>query len=295
MHSLDQLRAFQAVFNKGSYSAAGRELNKDRTTVRELVKSYEDVLGFSLFTIVGRKAVPNEHANAIYPQVTLILRQSHQLDLYTRELFKHKLQELTVCIDHDFPNDFILEIETRVLKAYPEVRFNWYYRHREEALNALENGAVDLAFLPTKYRLLPKQTVLYKTLGYMSYYFYVGKQSPLAAHKSITLEDTQLEIQYIGEHTVRTDALLKPFSSHCRIVGSNDLLISLLEHQGWAILPHHIAGKAVAEGLIIKKPSPLLINDVKIPASVFFSASSQHNPIIMTILDWCSEMAEHYF
>ncbi|WP_047047261.1 LysR family transcriptional regulator [Vibrio mexicanus] len=295
MHSLEQLNAFIAVFEKGSYSAAGRTLNKDRTTVRELIKSYEDILGFTLFTIQGRKAIPTDYGNGIYPQVKLVLRQNHQLDLYTKELFEHNLHELTFCFDSDFPSDFIRQIESKALEAYPEVRINWVQKHREQALDALESGDLDLVFLPTKYNLLPKQTILYKNIGYINYHFYVGSQSPLSSHEEITLEDTQLEIQYIAEHTVKTDGLIKPFSSHCRVVGSNELLLSLLELRGWAVLPDHIASKWEAEGRIIKKPSPLLVDDVKIPASVFFSASSQYNPIIAQILDWCSDIAEHYF
>ena len=52
--SLDQLRAFIAAVDEGSFSAAARRLNRAQSAVSELVAGLEGQLGVALFDRSGR-------------------------------------------------------------------------------------------------------------------------------------------------------------------------------------------------------------------------------------------------
>ncbi|MGF1748652.1 LysR family transcriptional regulator [Vibrio cionasavignyae] len=285
-HSLEQLNAFVAVCDAQSYSGAGRALGKDRTTVRELVKAYEDILGYGLFQTQGRSVIPTVQALALLPQVRLVLRQNEKLFQFSHAVFDYPTTNINIVYDNDLPHELVRNIEVRALQRYPELRINWYARGRDSSLEGIVSGEIDFAILPARGGVRPGAPVNYKHLGHVRYGIYVGARSPLASIKEFTLEDAQLEIQYVSEHSLQTKGLITTFSSHCRTVSSNSLLMSMLETGGWALLPIHIASKLSNQASLIQLSSPLLTSDIKIPFSLFYQVGAEANPILANMLTW---------
>ncbi|BCN25574.1 LysR family transcriptional regulator [Vibrio alfacsensis] len=295
MHSLDQLYAFVSVYEHHSYSAAGRELNKDRTTVRELVKSYEDILGLELFTIIGRKANPTERATQLYPQAKLVLRQNRKLLEFGNAMFQEPKTRLKLGYDIDFPVDFIAELERRCLSFFPQVRVQWIETHRDNALKQVSERELDLAILPAIGGISPRYPLIFKHLGYISYGLYVGAKSPLAQRAAFTIEDAQLEVQYLSFNNMNSDGMIQAFSSHTRAVSSHTLLVKMLKNEGWALLPVPLGEYYAKKQLLKKLPTPLLANDVKMPFSLFHPIGDEQQATTKALVAWCSELAKSYF
>lgn len=295
MHSLDQIYAFASVYENHSYSAAGRKLNKDRTTVRELVKSYEDVLGFELFSIAGRKANPTERAHQLYPQAKLMLRQNQKLLEFSTAMYMEPKTLLKLGYDIDFPVDFIAELERRCLKSFPQVSVQWIETHRDVALKLVSERELDIAILPGKGGISPKYPTIFKHLGYISYGLYVGAKSKLAEKISFSIEDVQLEVQYLSRNNMNSDGMIRAFSSHTRVVSSHTLMVKMLKNEGWSLLPESV-GEYYAQKKILKKmPTPLLANDIKVPFTLFHAIGDEQEATTKALVDWCSELATLYF
>ncbi|MGR5193210.1 LysR family transcriptional regulator [Vibrio rotiferianus] len=295
MHSLDQIYAFASVYENHSYSAAGRKLNKDRTTVRELVKSYEDVLGFELFSIAGRKANPTERAHQLYPQAKLMLRQNQKLLEFSTAMYMEPKTLLKLGYDIDFPVDFIAELERRCLISFPQVSVQWIETHRDVALKLVSDRELDIAILPGNGGISPKYPSIFKHLGYIRYGLYVGAKSKLAEKISFSIEDVQLEVQYLSRNNMNSDGMIRAFSSHTRVVSSHTLIVKMLKNEGWALLPEPV-GEYYAKKKILKKmPTPLLANDIKVPFSLFHAIGDEQEATTKAIVDWCSELATLYF
>lgn len=295
MHSLDQIYAFVSVYENHSYSMAGRKLNKDRTTVRELIKAYEDVLGFELFTIVGRKANPTERADQLYPQAKLVLRQNQKLLEFGTAMFMEPKTQLKVGYDIDFPIEFIAELERRCLITFPQIRVQWLETNRDNALKAVAERDIDLAILPATGGIAPKFPLIFKLLGYISYGLYVGAGSQLAQKEAFSIEDAQLETQYLSSNNMNSDGMIQAFSSHTRIVSSHTLMVKMLKNDGWALLPVPL-GEYYAQKKILKKmTTPLLANGVKMPFSLFHAIGMEQEATIKTLVEWCTELAKSYF
>ncbi|KOO14876.1 LysR family transcriptional regulator [Vibrio xuii] len=295
MHTLDQLAAFVAVFENGSYSAAGRRLAKDRTTVRELVKAYEDILGYKLFIIEGRQAIATEEANRLYSPATHVIRQNSLLQQLSVAQLDQPLAELTFGYDGDFPRQLICDLDRLISEHYPHIKTHWLQRGRDTALDSVEDGSLNFAISPARMRIQPKQKVLYKSLGYVSYNLYTGSKSPLLDKEDFSLLDAQAETQLIAEHTNNAGTVVHAYSVDTKVIGCNMLLLDLLSHFGWAILPNHVAESSLKLGRIRKLKSSALANDVHMPFSIYYPFSGDSNELSQQILGWCDELAHRYF
>ena len=295
MHTLEQLRAFIAVYENQSFSGAGRSLNKDRTTVRELVKSYEDALGYALFNIVGRKAVATFAAEKLYPHAILVIRQESKLAEVSQFLFSASRTHFNIGYDVDFPFDFLKSVEVWATKCFPLVSINWLARNREVGLDELKCGELDFAFFPARGAISLGFPAHFQHLGYIDYGVYVGSGTSLAHKPIFDLEDAQLEIQYLSENALKAEGAIKAFSYSTRIVSSSDLIIQLLQYQGWALLPNRTAEGAVKVGNIEKKEMSLLSNDLKVPFSLFHTIELESDPFIKALRNECDLLAKRYF
>ncbi|TFH89722.1 LysR family transcriptional regulator [Vibrio ouci] len=295
MHTLDQLSAFVTVFDCGSYSAAGRRLGKDRTTVRELVKAYEDILGYKLFSIQGRQAIATDEASRLYSPATHVIRQSSLLHQLSAAQLDQPLAELTIGYDGDFPKQFIADLDKRIHDELPHIRTHWLQREREYALNAVESGELDFAICPALMDIQPKQNILYKSLGYVAYNVFVGAGSPLLDKEDFSLLDAQAETQLICEHTNKAGTVVHAYAVDTKVIGCNTLLLEILPKLGWAILPTHVAETPVKLGRICKLNSSALANDIQMPFSVYYPFSANSSEISQRILGWCNELAQQYF
>ncbi|MGY3571180.1 LysR family transcriptional regulator [Vibrio paucivorans] len=294
MHTLDQLTAFVAVFETQSYSAAGRALSKDRTTVRELVKAYEDFLGFELFQIEGRKAKPTKLAIELVSQCKLVLRQNQKLLQFSLSINQLPVTQLNIGYEEDFPFEFISELEQYALIHYPELRINWIHIGRASALMDIVENKLDIAFLPAKGKVAPREPVLYKHLGMVSYSAYIGTNSSLSGLSQLSLEDAQVETQYVSANAIEARGTIQDFSSHYRVISSNQLVVNLLARNGWALLPNHYAHHWAKQNILKKIASPLLVNDLKVPFSVFYSIGKDSSPVVTNLIQYCEQLASKH-
>ncbi|MBD1559467.1 LysR family transcriptional regulator [Vibrio sp. S9_S30] len=293
MHTLDQLNAFVEVYESGSYSAAAKKLKKDRTTIRELIKAYEDGLGLELFSIIGRKAVPTEYAVKLINQARIVIIQNQSLVQYGHSLYEKGVDELKIGYESSFPTDFIEKIEELSLLHYPNLRVHWIVSSRLECLDALMSGDMDFALLSSRGMVYAENPVQFTHLGYVPFGLYVGKESKWTTKKRISMDDIHNSIQYQLEER-GNDSLIQPFANHTRKVNDFSLLLSFLRKNGWAYLPQHRTRYWVEKGELIKKESALLAKDYKIPFSVFTRVGSENLPVHVTVNRWFYEYASMY-
>ncbi|WP_061035226.1 MULTISPECIES: LysR family transcriptional regulator [Vibrio] len=295
MHSLDQLYAFVSVYEHHSYSAAGRHLGKDRTTVRELVKAYEDDLGFELFIIEGRKALATPRAEHLYPQTRLVLRQNQKLQEFSQAMFDEPKMEMKLGYDMDFPIELIAELERRSLEQFPQMRIHWLETNREQAIKAVSEHKLDFAILPAKGSIEPEYPCAYKHLGYVAYGLFVNPNSDLAYKTDFGLEDAQLEVQYLMHNHVNGEGMIQAFSTHTRVVSNHALLVRLLENGGWTLLPLSVGQRYAHKKKLKKINTSLLANNIKVPFSLFHPIGMEHQITTKALVTWCSELATSYF
>ena len=195
MHTLDQLIAFVAVFENGSYSAGARSLNKDRATVREQVMSFEDILGYPLFVINGRKALPTERGQALYHRAKMVVRQNEELIYNGLQYFSQPRTTLTFCHDSLISFEMIKFIELRCATYLPSLQLQWLHRNRQNSLEMLSNSHADIALMANRGAGEAEVAVNYIFLGSVAFNCFVGEHSPLRQLARPSIKELQLELQ----------------------------------------------------------------------------------------------------
>ncbi|WP_070965700.1 LysR family transcriptional regulator [Vibrio sonorensis] len=236
MITLDQINAFRAVFDKGSYSAAGRSIGKDRTTVRELVLALEDEVGKPLFEIQGKKAVPTQVAEYLFPRANHLVKQADDFQHIASTAYRMSLMEVKICYDVQIPSEFLALLDAEIAKEYPSLLVHWLHRNRNDALQLLENDEAHLALLPILSGLLPDQRVGIINIGACQLAAYAHPDSQLAKLETVTIRDLARYPQWVNEDVILTDKQVVKVSPMLQMVSNNDLAVRLLGHRGWTVL-----------------------------------------------------------
>ncbi len=264
MYTIEQLSAFVAVYDAGSYSQAAKQLKKSRATVRELVLSLEDVFGFELFEIQGRKAVATDRAEKLVIQARAVTRHNFELLAHGKALFDSQIQELNIGYDLLVPSAMITAIETAMLKAYPYITVNWRHRTYNAAIESISRGELDFILSPYRVSSIDDPELDWVSLGSTTLGCFVGKGSALVKRKELRLIDLENEVQYLSENLQQFLGESGNISHQRRVVSNHDMLCEMVKQCGWAAMPHHYMAPHLESGDIVE------IRSLHIPALYHF-------------------------
>ncbi|MGF1683154.1 LysR substrate-binding domain-containing protein [Photobacterium minamisatsumaniensis] len=239
MHTIDQVLAFVSVFDHGSYSSSAKDLGKSRATIREHIHTYEDILGYELFSIEGKKATPTHNAKRLIKRARLLARQHRSLHDHGLNLFDNAISDITICIDTFTPTQLITETNSYIREKWPEINTHWLIRNREQSLQGLSSGDFDIAILPSHGKIFAVENATWRALGSVKFGVYTGKNSKLAKETNPTLEDLFLDTHILTESQVELGASLDGFraSPNSIVVSNNDLMFELIKNSGWGFMP----------------------------------------------------------
>ncbi|MGF1770258.1 LysR family transcriptional regulator [Enterovibrio makurazakiensis] len=289
MHTLEQLATFIAVYEQGSYSAAAKLLGKSRTTVREHVMAFEDGVGYDLFIIDGRKAIPTEKASKLYFQAKVVDKQNRELHYFSQSLFDSDVHSLTVVHDVFAPLNLMVSIEKRVKEHYPNMVINWLHRTRQEALVMLKEGQADFALMPNRDMAFAETEVTWKTLGHLHLKCYAAKDSPLSAMEAVTIHHLQSETQYISENFLALNVGFAKISPRFHVVSNHDLLCEMIKQQGWAAMPEDYMQPYLKSGELVELKLKELPKSKMIGLNVFFAIGKDNQKVFADTIDWFVE------
>ncbi|MDR9828648.1 LysR family transcriptional regulator [Vibrio sp. FNV 38] len=269
MFSYEHLAAYCATYEEGSYSKAGRKLNKERTTVREQVKILEDTFNIELFHIQGKKVIPTKEAESLYRQAKVLVKNSQLLYERMQDAYKKPLEVLTVYHDALVPSTLIVEINQMVQQQIPGMRLNWLQRNRDEVLDILASDTASIAIMQSKLKSLPERTFRYINLGTSLHNFYCRPDHPLASIENVHLDELEMATQYLSENHHSSNPELFSVSTDLRLVSSTEVLLELLQHDGWSILSKSLAEPLVKQGVLVEISVSELVNSLRIPLSFY--------------------------
>jgi len=141
---IEQLQAFLAVTETGSFQQAGRKCGVTQSTISRQVQGLEADLGLSLFhrttqaklTVAGERFLP--HARKICQEW-----QSATQEL--AEMLAGKQPELCVAAIHSACAHYLPPVLQQFCRDYPEVQLRVTALGSDRALKVLRDGMVDIA------------------------------------------------------------------------------------------------------------------------------------------------------
>jgi len=141
----DQLAAFVAVASEGTFTLAARRLHKSQSAVSKLVRNLESELGIELFDRSEYRAAPSDAGHALLEHALAVLERVRELETLGRALAGTHEPVVRLAIDAITPLDRVLAVLRSAGKKYPAARLELSTEHMGGAVEALEEGRVDLA------------------------------------------------------------------------------------------------------------------------------------------------------
>ena len=137
--SLDQLRAFIAAVDEGSFSAAARYLHRAQSAVSELIGNLEAQIGVQLFDRSGRYPVLTQAGVLLLADARSVVANVDRLKARAKGISGGLESELSAVIDVLFPFEAIAEAARQFRDEFPRTPLRLYV----EALGAVYQPLLD--------------------------------------------------------------------------------------------------------------------------------------------------------
>lgn len=249
--SLEQLRAFVAAADHGSFSAAARALRKAQSAVSTQVSNLEDDLGVALFSREGRNPVLTPHGERLLLEARVVLDRREHLIGVARSFEAHVEHRLVVAIDELYPERPLGALFAEFAQAFPHVELELLFPSMEDVSRLVVAGKADIGVM-WRQEALPTE-LGFQTLGWVPLKMVCGRNHPLAGVR-VDWEDLKRHRQILvamrsdgpEKQRLRTAAEVWWVESHWVI------LQMVRQGIGWALAPDHIiANSPVAADLVM--------------------------------------------
>src|SRR6202166_2589847 len=258
--SLDQLRAFIAAVDEGSFSAASRKLLRSQSVVSETISNLEQQIGVQLFDRSGRYPKLTPAGLAVLGDARSIVTGVDLLKARAKGMSVGLEPELSVVIDVFYPIDAITRVAKEFRQKYPGVALRIYVEAAGGAIKPVLDGRCSIGVIGS----LPAipDTLTYERLPGIAFLMVAAREHPLASYKG------KIPKAVLGKHTqiVLTDRSELSAGRELGVMSPTtwrlaDLFAKhhfLLNGLGWGGMPLHAVSKNLEEGRLAE----LTIEDV---------------------------------
>ena len=152
---LNNLRAFLAVAESQSFSAAAEHLHLTQPAVSKRIAALEETLGSALFDRVGRKTLLTEAGRALLPVATSVTRELNRVQDSIARLGTDIGGRLSIGTSHHIGLHRLPPVLREFTRRYPEVELDLHFMDSEDALASVENNSLELAVVTLPQASLP--------------------------------------------------------------------------------------------------------------------------------------------
>lgn len=253
--TLDQLRILVTIEETGSFSAAGRKLQRVQSAISQSVQALETAQNVRLFDRSTKTPSLTEAGRMLAQQARQVLRQAELFESSAISIAAGLEPELTLAVDSFVPNEPIISSLRALQATFPNLSVTLHTEGIWAAERRLRDRSVVIAvtgLLPTVAPDLQAYRLTAMTLIPVA-----APTHPLAAATS------PLSREILAEHVqlILTDPDDPAGPSHgvvspriWRFVDLSRRLDFILAGFGWATMPAHMVHPYIANGRLIELP-----------------------------------------
>ncbi|MEM9163362.1 MAG: LysR family transcriptional regulator [Cyanobacteria bacterium P01_F01_bin.4] len=143
---VEQLQAFLAVAETGSFQAAARQCGITQSTVSRQIQSLEDSLGMPLFHRAAQAKL-TVGGERVLPRARRICQEWQQAVQDIADMMDGKQPELCIAGIHSACSHLLPSVITRFCHRYPEVQLRVTALGSDRSIKVLRDGLVDVAIV----------------------------------------------------------------------------------------------------------------------------------------------------
>lgn len=279
--SLDQLRAFIASADEGSFSAAARKLRRAQSVVSELVSGLEGQIGVTLFDRSGRYPALTTEGAVLLADARSIASGLDFMKARAKGMAAGLEPELSVVVDVLFPIAAITEAAKEFREKFPGTPLRLYVEALGAAYQPVLDGVAGFGIVGSL-PLLPPGLTAERLMG-VTMVMVAARDHPLAKvqgtiPKSELAKHVQLVLtdrsslskgREFGVMSPSTWRLADLFAKHA----------FLLNGLGWGGMPVHAVADDLATGKLVElKMEDVPLGGMILPMAAVYPTSAPPGP-----------------
>ncbi|NJN03545.1 MAG: LysR family transcriptional regulator [Leptolyngbyaceae cyanobacterium RM1_1_2] len=181
---LEQLQAYLAIAETGSFQAAARRCGVTQSTVSRQIQALEAELGVLLLHRTAQ-VKPTVAGDTLLPRARRICQEWNQATQELSDLMLGKQPELCVAAIHSVCSHFLPGILGQFAKRYPEVQLRITALGSDRSLKVLRDGLVDVAIVMNNPLLTTSAEMAVKALYEEPIEVLMAAQHPLSRYTQV--------------------------------------------------------------------------------------------------------------
>jgi DNA-binding transcriptional LysR family regulator len=254
--TINQLRAFVAVCDQGSFSGAARELRRAQSAISHAIKALETAFGVELFERNTRKATLTAAGRSLLPDARAVISRTEEMKTRAASIAGAGAPQVSIAVDTYFPRTHLIESLRSLQADSPTIAINLRITTMQGGERLVREGMCALAVTITEVPELSPGTIERHYLCEAQMVTVCAPLHPLAAiagpipreelgrHIQLVVTDNQPDAEktqhgVAGERQWRVNDL----------GAKHDLLRGAL---CWGHMPRHMVAEDLANGTLIE-------------------------------------------
>jgi DNA-binding transcriptional LysR family regulator len=274
--TLDQLRAFVAVVEQGSFSAAARKLRRVQSAISASMANLERQLGVTLFDRRTKIPTLTDAGRSVLAGARRVLGEVDALERLTSGIAGGLEPAVSLCVDALFPVPALVEVCREFAREFPSVVLRLDTQVMSAVSASVLAGTATLG-VATPLGLAPG--LERKLLGHVRMLSVVSAKHPLAAEAKGPVptsrlgEFVQVVLSERNERGVPDQGVLSTRTWRVADLGTKHAM--LRAGLGWGNMPEHVVRDDLRRGrLVAVRPAASDALSAKVPLYAVYRQTS---------------------
>lgn len=251
MFTIEQVVMFVNSSEKGSFSAAARNMKKSHSAISIAIANLEDELGVQLFDRSAKYPQLTADGERFYQQSKLLLRQAERMQAAANSSVDKVEHNITIGLEELVPFTIVETVIEKAATRYPHTKFS-VIRNSGDCLRAqLENGEINIVVASNNSGMT--RVLDFYAIAELPMVTVCSPDSDLADLDFVDNE-TLLATRQLCCSSMLDNPILKAAAQVSpevwRITDQDDLLKLVEQGLGWAGVPKVMADERVALGTL---------------------------------------------
>ncbi|EPE6794645.1 LysR family transcriptional regulator [Vibrio alginolyticus] len=240
MFTIEQLQAFIATSEAGSFSGAARKLGRAQSVVSQHIMNMEIDCGVELFDRSGRYPKLTENGLALVPYAQATISQLDRLNNRASQLFSTPTNKLVLAIDEGIPLTRLPDVLKKLEHRFPHLQVECLTASSPDIIELVKSERATTGIILSDLQM-PRH-IDFTNLGNIAFDVYVSSTHPLAKQQITHIDQLKQHRQLvIRSKSAEPCSLNQAFSPDIWYADNYYILLELANKGfGWCFLPQHL-------------------------------------------------------
>lgn len=244
MFTIEQLQAFVATSEAGSFSAAARQLGKAQSVISQHIINMELDCGVDLFDRSGRYPKLTTQGQELVPYALATLSQLDRLNNKAAQLFSPSETKLVLAVDEGIPLTGLPQVLKNLELKFPDLQVECLTASSPDIIDLVNTERATTGIILSD--LQTPRNIDFSNLGHIGFDVYVSVDHPLANQKVSHIDELKQHRQLVIRSKNKYVSGLNQAVSPDIWYADNYFILSELANNGfgWTFLPEHLVSHA---------------------------------------------------